>query len=326
MSKKKKILVIFGGPSFEHEISWRSARTILENIDYKKYEVTTVGITKNNIWYIYNDSLDTLTNNWLDGNITKIDNIIEYLKSFDKVFPIMHGNPVENGDIEGLFNLFNIKYVGTNLLGSIIGYDKAITKVICAENNIPQVPYIVITDKKPLKEISIDYPVIIKPAKCGSSIGINIANNIKEVNKYVKLAFEYDNKVIIEKFIKARELECAVLDHHKLIASPVGEIKSINTFYDYEAKYIADSKLLIPAPISKEITKEIQELAIKIFKVLELKDLSRIDFLYDYNESKLYFNEVNTMPGFTSISMYPMLFKEYGISIKELITILLENE
>lgn len=321
----KKILVLFGGNSYEHYISCLSAKTILENIDKKKYDITTVGISKDNTWYIYNDTLETLIKDWTKGNINKIDNIIEFLKSFDKVFPIIHGNPLENGNLQGLFNLFDIKYVGTDLLGSIISYDKDLTKIICEKYDIPQVPYITITDNKPLKKIDIDYPVIIKPAKCGSSIGINIANNTKELNKYIKEAFKYDNKVIIEKFIKSRELECAVLYDKKLKVSPVGEIKSVNTFYDYEAKYESNSDLLIPAPIPKELQKQIQALSLKIFNILELKDLSRIDFLYDYNNDKLYFNEVNTMPGFTSISMYPLLFKEKGISIQELITKLIEN-
>ncbi len=321
----KKILVLFGGNSYEHYISCLSAKTILENIDKKKYDITTVGISKDNTWYIYNDTLETLIKDWTKGNINKIDNIIEFLKSFDKVFPIIHGNPLENGNLQGLFNLFDIKYVGTDLLGSIISYDKDLTKIICEKNNIPQVPYITITDNKPLKKIDINYPVIIKPAKCGSSIGINIANNIKEVNKHIKEAFKYDNKVIIEKFIKSRELECAVLFDKKLKVSTVGEIKSVNTFYDYNAKYISNSELIIPAKISKELEKQIQDLSLKIFNILELKYLSRIDFLYDYNNEKLYFNEVNTMPGFTSISMYPLLFKEKGISIQELITKLIEN-
>lgn len=321
----KKILVLFGGNSYEHYISCLSAKTIIENIDQKKYEVTIAGITKNNEWYIYDDNLDLFTKDWTKAKLKKIDNIIGFLKQFDKVFPIIHGNPEENGNLQGMLNMFNIKYVGTDLLGSIISYDKDITKIICEKYNIPQVPYLTITENKPLKKIAIDYPVIIKPAKCGSSIGINIANNLKELNSCIKEAFKYDNKVIIEKFIKSRELECAVLFDKKLKASHVGEIKSVNTFYDYEAKYEKDSDLLIPAPISKELTKQIQDLALKIFKVLELKDLSRIDFLYDYNNDILYFNEVNTMPGFTSISMYPLLFKEIGISVKELITKLIEN-
>ena len=321
----KKILVVFGGNSFEYQISCISAKTILENIDRNKYDVTALGITKDNHWYIFNDSLDLLTTDWTKGNIKEVNNIVEYLKSFDKVFPIIHGNPEENGNIQGLFNLFDIKYVGPDLLGSIISYDKELTKIICDKHNIPQIPYITVNENKKIKKIDLDFPVIVKPAKCGSSIGINIANDINELNKYLKEAFKYDNKVIIEKYIKSRELECAILEDKKLKASPVGEIKSSNTFYDYEAKYEKDSDLLIPAPIDKELTKRIQELAIKIFTVLELKDLSRIDFLYDYNNDILYFNEVNTMPGFTSISMYPLLMKENGISIKNLITKLIED-
>ena len=321
----KKILILFGGNSYEHQISCLSAKTIIENIDRKKYDISIVGIDMSNNWYVYNDSIDLLKNNkWLEGNIKKIDNIIEYLKQFDKVFPIIHGNPEENGNIQGLFNLFNIDYVGTDLLGSIISYDKDLTKIICNKYSIPQVPSITITNKN-IKDINIDFPLIIKPAKCGSSIGINIAMNKKDLKKCINEAFNYDNKVIIEKYVKARELECAVLKDKKIKISPVGEIKSANTFYDYEAKYEKDSSLLIPAPIEKELQKEIQELSSKIFNILELKDLARIDFLYDYNNDKLYFNEVNTMPGFTNISMYPLLFNEYGINIKELITKLIEN-
>ena len=322
----KKILILFGGNSPEHNISCNSAKTILKNIDKSIYDVTTVGIDKQNNWYIFNDNITYLKDeNWIKGNIKKIDNIIKYLKTFDKVFPIIHGNPEENGNLQGLFNLFNINYVGTDLLGSIISYDKELTKIICNYHNIPQVPYQVIKENKKLKKINIDFPVIIKPAKSGSSIGINIANNIKELNKHIKTAFLYDNKVIIEKYIKCRELECAILEDKKIITSPIGEIESSNTFYDYEAKYQKDSKLFIPANIDETISTKIQELSIKIFKILELSNLSRIDFLYDYNNNQLYFNEVNTMPGFTSISMYPLLFNTINISTKELITKLIEN-
>lgn len=321
----KKILILFGGSSHEYEISCRSAKTILDNIDKKKYQVSTVGITKNNEWYIFNDNSKLLETDWLEGKITKIENIPKYLKQFDKVFPIIHGNPLENGNLQGLFDIFNIPYVGTNLEGSIISYDKELTKIICNNHSILQVPYITLYKPSKLKNIDLEFPVIIKPSKCGSSIGINIANNIKELNKYVTEAFKYDDKVIIEKFIKSRELECAVLENKTLKVSPVGEIKSTNTFYDYEAKYIKDSKLLIPANIPKNLEKDIQELSLKIFNILSLKDLARIDFLYDYQNNKLYFNEVNTMPGFTSISMYPLLFNYSGIKIKDLITKLIEN-
>lgn len=319
----KKILILFGGNSHEHNISCKSAKTIIENIDNSKFDITSVGIYQDN-WYIFNDNLDYLTNNnWLEGNITKINNIIEFLKKFDKVFPIIHGNNGETGDLSGLFNLFNIPYVGSDILGHATSYDKEITKIICNHYNIPQIPYLTLYNDKKLKRIDIDFPVIVKPSSCGSSLGINIANNIKELNKYIKIAFKYDNKIVIEKFIKARELECAIIEDKKIKVSSIGEIKSNNTFYDYESKYILDSNLIIPANLDKEIINQIQEYSKKIFKILSLKDLSRIDFLYDYENNKIYFNEVNTIPGFTDISMYPQLFNYEGISTKEIITKLL---
>jgi len=320
----KKILILFGGNSYEHEISCKSAKTIINHIDKKKYQVEIVGIDLKNDWYILNDK-EKLNNNWKESNITKIDNIPKYLKQFDKVFPIIHGNPLENGNLQGLFNLFNISYVGSDLLGSIISYDKELTKIICNHYHIPQIPYITIHRKNKLKKIDLDFPVIVKPAKCGSSIGINIANNIKELNKNIQEAFNYDDKVIIEKYIKARELECAVLEDKKLKVSPIGEIKTENNFYDYDSKYIKESKLIIPANLEDNLIKEIKNLSLKIFNILSLKGLARIDFLYDYHNHKLYFNEVNTMPGFTNISMYPLLFNNKGISTKELITKLIEN-
>ena len=320
----KKILVLFGGNSHEHNISCISAKTILENIDKSIFNVTAVGIINHN-WYIFNDDLSLLKdNNWHKGNIKKIDNIIEFLKIFDKVFPIIHGNDGETGALSWLFNLFNIPYVSSNILGHAISYDKEITKIICNNYNIPQIPYITIHNNKKIKNINIDFPVIIKPSSCGSSLGINIASNIKELNKHIKTAFKYDNKIIIEKYIKAKELECAILEkNNKIKISTVGEIKSKNNIYDYESKYILDSNLIIPANINKNIIKEIQEYSQKIFKILSLKDLSRIDFLYDIENNKLYFNEVNTIPGFTQISMYPKLFNQEGITIKNLITKLL---
>lgn len=322
----KKILILFGGNSNEYLISCLSAKTILENIDLSIYDVTALGITKNNEWYIFKDDPNMLSNDtWQKGKTEKIDDPIKYLSSFDKIFPIIHGNPLENGNLQGMFNLFNIPYVGSNLASSIISYDKNLTKIICTAKNIPMLPSFTIKNPKEIKKLTIEYPVIIKPAKCGSSIGINIAKNLKELKKHLKEAFMYDDTVLIEKYIKSRELECAVLEGKKLIISPVGEIKSEKAFYDYESKYLKESTLTIPANIPKDLVKQIQELSLKIFNILSLKDLARIDFLYDYNNSTLYFNEVNTMPGFTAISMYPLLFKEKGISIKELITKLIEH-
>lgn len=222
--------------------------------------------------------------------------------------------------------MFNIKYVGSNLEESSICYDKEITKIILNNYNINQVPYKVILNKKDDLKLNFDFPVIVKPSRCGSSIGINIAYNNKELKKYIKEAFKYDNKVIVEKYIKDNlELECSILENKKLLVSTVGMIKPINKFYDYEAKYEKTSNLIIPALINKELEKEIKMLSFKIFKILNLKNLARIDFLYDNSANKLYFNEVNTMPGFTNISMFPSLFNYDNINIKELISILIEN-
>ena len=258
----------------------------------------------------------------------KITNILEYLKIFDKVFPVIHGNMMEDGMLPGLFKMFNIPYIGSSNAGSVISYDKDFTKKICDSYNIKQVPYTIIKDKKKIKKLDFDFPVIVKPCRCGSSIGINVAHNIKELNKYIKEAFKYDNKVIIEKFIgNALELECAVIDNNrKIIVTNVGMIISCKSWYDYDAKYILDSKTVIPAPISLELKNKVQELTYKIFDILELKDLARVDFLYDKDLNILYFNEVNTMPGFTSISMYLKLCNDIGIKTKDLITILLKNK
>ena len=319
----KKILILFGGPSHEHIISCKSTETILKNIDYSHYNITTVGITKENNWYIIPNNIP-LDESWPNHKTTEIKDIISFLKTFDKVFPIIHGYPCESGELLAFFRLFNIPYIGSNYSSSLISYDKELTKNILYKHNIPQIPYITIKENKKIKTIPLKFPVIIKPAKGGSSLGINIANNIKELNKYLKIAFTYDNKVIIEKYIKSRELECAILSNKKLIISPIGEIRSSNTFYDYEAKYNKESNLIIPAKISEELSKQITALTIKIANILSIKTLARFDFLYDYHDEKLYFNEVNTLPGFTTTSMYPLLFNYRGISIKELINILLD--
>ncbi len=322
----KKILVLFGGHSFEHDVSVRSCKTIMDNIDKEKYDVSLCGISRDGEFYSYLDDISKLDKNWINKKVNKIENIIMYLKTFDKVFPIIHGMDGEDGKIQGLLDIIEVPYVGPNNEGNILGYDKAITKIICEKNNIPQLPYIVLYKDNEINNISIPFPVIIKPSRCGSSIGINVANNINELNKYIKEAYKYDNKIIIEKYIhKRRELECAVLGKKEIITSSIGEIILANGFYDYDSKYINDTKVGIPANINSTLSKEIKELAKKIFTILDLKDLSRIDFLYDMDNNKLYFNEVNTLPGFTSISMYPLLFEYDGISTKELITKLIEK-
>ena len=317
----KKVLLLFGGKSTEHYVSCKSAKSIIENIDTTLFDLEICGISLDGNFYKFNDNLDYLENGtWINSNIIKIDNIINYLKSFDVVFPITHGNYGEDGKLEGLLDLFNIKYVGCKTSSSVISFDKSISKLIFKELNIPQVPYIIYDN---IDSIDIDYPLIIKPACGGSSIGINKANNKEELIKYINEAKKYDNKIIIEKFIKARELECAILDNNELIISSPGEIKSCNDWYDYNAKYIDNSATTIPNDIPDNIVNQMKKYCKLIYKYMDIKSYSRIDFFY--NEDGLFINEINTIPGFTNISMYPKLIENENISYKDLITILINN-
>ena len=318
----KKVLLLFGGKSTEHFVSCKSVKSIIENIDKDLFEFEICGISLDGDFYKFDDDLIYLENgNWMNSNIKKIDNIIEYLKSFDVVFPITHGNYGEDGKLQGMLDLFNIKYVGSKTSSSVISFDKSISKLIFKELNIPQVPYTIYNGN--IDDINIDYPLIIKPSNGGSSIGINKANNKEELIKYIAEAKKYDSKIIIEKFIKARELECAVLYNNELIISNPGEIKSCNDWYDYNAKYIDNSTTIIPNDIPNDIIDKIKEYSKKIYDYMDIKNYSRIDFFY--NEDGLFINEINTIPGFTNISMYPKLIENENISYKDLITILINN-
>ena len=205
----KKILILFGGNSYEHEISCKSVNFIIDNIDISKFNYKLVGIDYNNEWYEVNN-MNKIDNDWKNNNIVKINNIIEYCKDFDVVLPIIHGNTGEDGKLQSLFELYDIKYVGCNSYSSIICYDKLLTKIFLEKYSIPQVPYIIYNDNLNLD--IVEYPVIIKPCKCGSSIGINIANNKKELRKYLKIAKKYDKNILIEKYIKNnRELDWKII-------------------------------------------------------------------------------------------------------------------
>ena len=319
----KKVLILFGGNSFEHDISCMSVNFIRENINTKLFDYELVGIDKNNNWYIV-DKNQTILSDWNNNTLDKIDNIINYLKKFDIVFPIIHGNTCEDGKLQSLFELYNIKYVGCDSYSSLISYDKLITKIILEKYNIPQVPYLIYSDKLNLD--NIEYPVIIKPCKCGSSIGISIAYNKKELIEGIKLAKNYDNNILIEKYLKnKRELECAILEkNNKLIISDIGEKMNESSWYDFDSKYKNNTKTII-SDIDIKLKKKIKKYSKEIFKTLKCKKLSRIDFFFDLDAKRLYFNEINTMPGFTQISMYPVLMNNLGINSKKLITILLDT-
>ena len=323
----KRVLILFGGNSFEHEISCLSAKSILENIDYDNYLVTPVGIDKLNKWYLYNGEIDDIVN-WQNNDKEEINNIIEFVKTFDVVFPVLHGSNGEDGRLQGMLDLFNIRYVGCKTLCSCVGMDKIFTKYVFNALDIPQVPFLEVDDNTKINYIveKLGLPLIVKPANGGSSIGISKVKSKKELKTAIKEAKKFDNKVLVEKFINARELECAALIDKEIKISDVGEIKSANEFYDFNAKYENNkSYTIIPAKLEDDIRKQIQEYAKKAFIGINASSLSRIDFLYDEENNQIYLNEINTMPGFTTISMYPSLFINEGYTYKQLISILIEN-
>ena len=317
----KNVLILFGGNSFEHEISCKSVNFVIENIDTKKFRFKLVGIDYDNAWYEIKN-ISKVDKNWKNTDIYKIENIIEYSKKFDIVFPMIHGNTCEDGKLQSMFELYNIKYVGCDSYSSLICYDKLLTKLILDKYSIPHVPYIVYNDNTNLD--TVQYTVIVKPCKCGSSLGINVAHNKKELKKYLKIASKYDKNIIIEKFISNnRELECAILKTRKeCIISDIGEIINNGSWYDFDSKYISQNNTII-SNIDNKIKKEIKTYSKKIFNILGCEDFSRIDFLYDIDNETLYFNEINTIPGFTEISMYPKLINNEGIDFKKIITKLL---
>ena len=334
---KKNLGVIFGGMSTEKEVSVESAKSILKNLDEDKYTIYPIFISKDGKWYKSDK----------EGNKKEnIENVFEYLQKFDVVFPVLHGLYGEDGTIQGLFELLKIPYVGCRVLSSCVGMDKVYTKVVFEKAGLSQAKYEYIRKYKD-KYIYIDkqfnekligieevveivtqnlgLPVFVKPSQSGSSVGINKAKTKKELEEYIRYAEQFDNKILIEAELVGREVECAVLGNEEVIASVVGEIKSADDFYSYDAKYNnQESYTEIPAKLSKEVSDEIRKQAVKAFKAVDGKGLSRVDFFVEKETSKVYINEINTMPGFTNISMYPKLFEASGIPYKELLNKLID--
>ena len=341
---KIKLGVIFGGMSTENEVSCISGASVIKHLNKEKYNVFPIYIDKIGNWYKV--KLEDIEKSEELENKEHIENITEYLKQMDVIFPVLHGLYGEDGTIQGLFELLKIPYVGCGVLASSVGMDKVYTKLIFEKANINQAKYIYIR-KYNEKYIYIDeefnekilelediakitndklrFPVFVKPSNSGSSVGINKAHNIEELKNAIVEAGKYDNKILIEEGIVGKEVECAVLGNEDVISSCVGEIKSADEFYSYDAKYNNEnSKTLIPAEISEENSKEIQKLAIKAFKAISGRGLSRVDFFIEDKTEKIYINEINTLPGFTSISMYPKLFEAVGISYEKLLDNLIE--
>ena len=322
-----KVLLIFGGNSSENEVSRKSAKSIIQNINEDEFELTNVYIDKNNKWYLFNDLINIENDSWINEHL-EIKNIIKFVKGFNFVFPIIHGKNGEDGKLQGMLELLNIPFVGCKTTSSALSMDKAFSKLIFKSLDIKQTPFMIINPKKYnyIKIIkNLKFPMIVKPANGGSSIGINKAKNNFELTKAIKEAAKYDNKIVIEEFIKARELECAVLEKGKKLITKVGEILIDNNFYDYDAKYLKETKTTAKPNISKKIKKQIENISKKVFTELDCKGLSRIDFLYDETNDILYLNEINTLPGFTEISMFPKLLISNNITYKDLITIIIKN-
>ena len=316
-----KLLVLFGGQSSEHEISCLSAYNVLENINQNKYIVSKIGIDLKGTWYLYSGDNKYIKNNtWLNNKkyIKEITNIIGFIKKFDVVFPVLHGKYGEDGIIQSLLEYAKVKYVGCNNSTSVLCIDKSLSKIMASNINIPIVPYQILYKEKKLDKKSLSYPLIVKPCSEGSSFGVTKVHNEKELNKAINLAYKYDKKILIENFIEAIEIECAVLGNNPYIISDIGQIIPDNEFYDYESKYESNnSKIIIPANVlNKDM---IQNYTLRISEALHVRGLARVDFFIDKNNKEIYFNEINTMPGFTDISMYPKLIEHYGINYSELI-------
>lgn len=368
---KKKVAVIFGGQSSEHEVSRVSAQSVIENIDKRKYDIQMIGITKKGQWLTYdgptekigsgqwqaiaekqlyaqNSQKQKLTeHNGVTGKLAQSAEIATNNSArgifgenvnapIDVVFPVLHGCNGEDGTIQGLFELAGIPYVGCGVLGSSVGMDKAYTKIIFEKEGLPQGDYLVFSRKQVyyqnedvIKEVEakLTYPCFIKPSNAGSSVGVNKATNRVELIKALDIAAKNDRRILVEEFINGREIECAVLGNDNPIASTVGEVVPCNDFYDYEAKYqVGDSsRVVIPAEnLSIETIQKIREYAVRAFKCLDCAGLSRVDFFVHKTTGDIYINEINTLPGFTQISMYPKLWEESGISYTELIDKLIE--
>lgn len=323
-----KVAVIFGGMSTEHEVSIMSARNIIDNLDKDKYKIYSVFIDKNGIWMYENK---------------KIKDIVGFLKEMDVIFPALHGLYGEDGTIQGMLEMLKIPYVGCKVLSSGLCMDKVFTKYVLEKANINQAKYIYLKDENiyvneeleetrlendeivKLVEEKLKFPVFVKPANSGSSVGVKKATNGPKLILALQNASIYDKKILIEEEIVGKEVECAVLGTNNPVASTVGEIMSAESFYTYDAKYNnQESKTKIPASLKEEKIDEIRKIAVKAFKVLDCKGLSRVDFFVQKDTDKVYLNEINTMPGFTKISMYPKLWDYSGLSYKNLLDKLIE--
>lgn len=307
MKRKIGVAILFGGKSAEHEVSLRSAKNVIAALDPKRYDVREIKIPKAGVWMP-----DALT-----------------FAGVDVVFPVLHGPFGEDGTVQGLLKLANVPFVGPSVLGSAVGMDKDVMKRLLRDAGVPIGMFLVATKSDPIlfkdAKKKLGLPLFIKPANMGSSVGVYKVKDEKEFDAAVKNAFRFDTKILIEAFIKGREVECAILGNEDPRASVVGEIVPHHDFYSYEAKYIDENGagLEIPAKISKKAAQRVQELAIETFEALGCEGMSRVDCFLKEN-GEVVVNEINTIPGFTSISMYPKLWEASGVPPRKLVDALIK--
>lgn len=354
--KKIRIGLVFGGRSGEHEVSLASANSVMSNLDPDIYEVVPIGITKEGSWLLGTEpakliaaaqsvdqqaGLEETTAVTLTGD-PRLQRLIPIQSgeqlgnrgALDVIFPVLHGTYGEDGTLQGLLEMANVPYVGCGVLGAALGMDKEKMKIIFHAIGLPIVEYLVCRrhewERSPETvmnaiEQSLGYPCFVKPVNLGSSVGINKAHDRHELEYAFKVAAAYDCKIIIERGINCREVECAVLGNDEPIVSVVGEVIASNEFYDYRAKYIDNlSQIIIPANIAQATAEEVRRQAVQAFLALDLSGLARVDFFIEKETNKVYLNEVNTLPGFTQISMYPKLWEASGLPYAQLLDRLIE--
>lgn len=338
--KKTKVCVLFGGASSEHDISEISASAVLSAINREKYDIFAIGITKTGKWFLYDGDIEAIRNHtWENGKITPAvispdrsdKSIIKLTEGgiekiqIDVVYPVLHGKFGEDGTVQGLCELAGIPYVGSGVIGSAVCMDKCIAKILFEKAGIPQSDWVEIKvgeapDFEKIEE-QLGYPCFVKPSSAGSSVGVTKASNRGELKKGIETALENDYKVLVEEAIDAREIECGVMGNlNPVTADNLGEIMPAKEFYDFEAKYEdASSKTVIPSNTDKETEKIIKEYALRAYKICECRGYSRVDFFIDRRDGRIILNEINTIPGFTPISMYPKIWEDSGVSMTELI-------
>jgi D-alanine-D-alanine ligase len=350
-NRKVRVAVIFGGQSGEHDVSLRSAQTVLGALDDDRFEAIPIGVTREGPWLTGADPMAQLTASSplfaLDGPAEPDTETLEIAVSstsqnlpsglgadIDVVFPVLHGPMGEDGTVQGLLELAGIPFVGSGVLGSALAMDKAMAKLVLQQHGIPQAPWLLINRRDWERDPGaiagrigdeLGYPCFVKPANMGSSVGVTKVHNPTELGTAMELAGRLDRRIVAEKGLNIRELEVSVLGNENPVASVVGEVISVNEFYDYSAKYVEEgSQLLVPADIPAGVQAEIQRIAVEAFVALDLAGLARADFFLDLDTGQVLLNEVNTMPGFTSISMYPRLWEASGVTLPELVERLLQ--